>query len=378
MKKVGSVKKLKTLTLLNYRERKRRLKVSRLLKRLKLKYLIKKVPYPDYALPAPEFNTLKKKKPLRIITEITPPADLSLRRNSAEVIGFMQHLRHWLYNGSGGGKRLTKRIDFTKIERISPSAALVLAAELDRWQSTNRMKLAPHQPENWNPEVATILNDLGLFDLLEIRCPEEIKTRDSSNVTKVLKYIRQKIVDPTRLGDMLVHLTEIAGPIAARNFMYDGLIEALKNAKHHAYIEHQWYGVGLGTSWMTGAYNPRQKRLTAAVFDCGVGIPQTLPSSSLWSDILPLINTFTGNQSSKRIAAALKYGRTRTMQAERGNGLPTMMRLIDQIGGELRILSGNGEVVYKGQGQILSKDLPGSLGGTLIEWRLEGTGEDDD
>lgn len=382
MKRLSSHDKIRLIRLLLYRHRKLLQKKYNLEEKKvyysSIRKMMPSAPLPSEALPKPTFTKTNEKRPLLRIEIITPPTDLSLRRNYAEVAGFIQHFRHWLYNRPRPTKRQIRRVDFTKIQHVSPSAALVLASELDRWQSTNRMKLVPYDPEAWNPEVGRIFYDLGLFDLLGIECPDTIKYDDSPNITKVLKYVRQKVVDPQRLGEMLTHLTEIAGEIEARNFIYDGLIEALKNAKQHAYIENRWYGVALGTSWMTGAYNPRQKRLTAAVYDCGVGIPETLPYSSQWEKIKDSLGLFEGNESSRRIAAALKVGRSRTGEAQRGNGLPTMMRLIDQIGGELRILSGYGEVIYYGNDKIRSKALPGAIGGTLIEWRLQGEGCDDD
>lgn len=326
------------------------------------------------ALPKPNNYIVSTKRPLQNVRVIEPPCDFSLRRNFDAVAGFMQHFRKRIYGQYAIRRREFTRIDFTKIEKISPSAALILAAELDRWQNTNRMRLTPHEPEDWDPAVGRMLFDLGLFDLLDIDCPDVIKSIDSADFTKILKYIRMKVVDPARLGEMLEHLTEIAGKIRARNFIYDGLIEALKNAKQHAYIEDRWYGVGLGTSWMTGAYNPRKKRLSAAVYDCGVGIPETLPKSGIWEQVTDVIASIDGNECSRRIAAALKVGRSRTGEAQRGNGLPTMMRLIDQLGGELRIISGAGEVLYLGNDIIKCKSLPGKIGGTLIEWRIDGNG----
>jgi hypothetical protein len=71
------------------------------------------------------------------------------------------------------------------------------------------------------------------------------------------------------------------------------------------------------------------------------------------------------------IAAAMEYGRTRTNMQGRGNGLPTMMRILDHHRGYLRIISGTGEAVYDSMRKVVEhKNHSVPIGGTLIEWSI--------
>src|SRR5690606_26210167 len=144
--------------------------------------------------------------------------------------------------------------------------ALVLAAELFRWQMfVNRRLSAVHQ-DKWNPSVAHIFRNMGLFDFLQTQNITGVREFSShSDHVDVIKYRSGTDVTGTDCDDLLKHLTEISGPINAENFIYDGLIEALKNSKQHAYTEpDEWFGVPAGTWFMSGSYYKQEKRLTAA------------------------------------------------------------------------------------------------------------------
>jgi hypothetical protein len=262
-------------------------------------------------------------------------------------------------------------IDFEALEKVTPGAALVLAAELYRWQTTISRRLLAHRKENWNPEVANVLTSMGLFDFLAT--PNVLETplpRDASSDVSILKYRSHTDVLGTECDELLLHLTEISGPVNADNFIYDGLVEALKNSKQHAYSEpDRWFGVTPGTWFMSGSYTKSTSTLTAAVFDLGIGIPQTLPRATIWEKIRTILSP--GSDDAQMIAAAMEYGRTRTDRQERGNGIPTMMRILDHHKGYLRILSGTGEVQYD---SVTKKVTPTNhkvpIGGTLIEWSI--------
>ena len=171
----------------------------------------------------------------------------------------------------------------------------------------------------------------------------------------------------------MTHLSEIVGKIEAEKFIYDGLIEALNNTKHHAYSdEGRWYGVPSGTWLMCGAYDSQRGKLTAAVYDMGVGIPYTLPRSGLWENIKGIVAKLGRNDDAALISAAMEAGRTRTGLKERGKGLPIMMRLFDHIEGHLRIISGHGEITYASKDKELVLDRKNyAIGGTLIQWQME-------
>lgn len=263
-------------------------------------------------------------------------------------------------------------IDFSALKTISPGAALMLAAELYRIQKFLGAKLKVVRQHEWNPTIAVILQELGLFELLETPNVATYNFRASADIS-IIKFSVDTMVTSEKCGVLLDGLSDIAGSIHAENFIYDGLTEAIKNAVHHAYSEpQQWFGVPNGTWFMTGSYNKKDKRLTAAVFDLGVGIPHTLPRSGIWEHLRPLFSFGSGSDDGKMIAAAMEYGRSRIMSKERGRGLPIIMRLLDHHQGYLRIVSGKGEAMYDSlTKQIKEASHPESIGGTLIEWSIQ-------
>lgn len=218
--------------------------------------------------------------------------------------------------------------------------------------------------------MAVMLCDLGFFELLNTPGFKELPNFHGPDI-KFIKYKTETIVQTNSCAELLDALSDLVGRIPAETFVYDGLVEAINNVKHHAYLESgHWYGVPDGTWIMCGAYSKSSGSLTAAVYDMGAGIPATLPRSSLWERIREYV-PFVSDDA-EMIAAAMEAGRSRTESEERGKGLPIMMRLFNHCTGQLRILSGRGEVIFDGRsGQYIKKKHKLSLGGTLIQFEIQ-------
>jgi hypothetical protein len=332
-----------------------------------------KDPNPRFPLPhssiVPAHQYVSRGARRKLYHFVRPPGVLSLRKNFVDTAGFFQHLRHQIYRDEVK-QEYPRGIDFEALNEVSPAAALIMAAELYRWQLFAKRKLSAVHQDEWNPDVARIFQDMGLFDFLDTPNARASKSATGNSI-EVLKYRVGSEVIGTTCDDLLSHLTEISGPLNAQNFIYDGLIEALKNSKQHAYSEpEEWFGVPAGTWFMSGSYDKEKKVLTAAVYDLGIGIPRTLPRATIWEFIRPVLQLGSSDDG-QMIKAAMEYGRTRTHQPERGNGLPTMMRILDHHKGYLRIISGTGEAEYDSvKKTINSQNHNVSLGGTLIEWSI--------
>ena len=313
--------------------------------------------------------------PKRQIWELMePPGNFSFRNNYHEVGSFLASFRDKVYNKDYARRRFG--IDFRKLDDITPGAALVLAAELHRLRVFINNVLIPIRYEEWKRNISATFNQLGLFEFLKVNenYIEDVSKYRSNEV--FIKYSLGVDVTPSDCAELLDHLKEIAGPIDAENFIYDGLIEAIKNSKQHAYSDQRWYGVEEGTWLMCGAYNARSGVLTAAVYDYGVGIPYTLPRSGWWEKVKALLATFDRHDDAAMIAAAIEVGRSRTGLSERGKGLPAMLRFFDKRPGVLRILSGSGEVRYSSKRQKIERiDHKVPIGGTLIQWEVYGEKE---
>lgn len=117
-----------------------------------------------------------------------------------------------------------------------------------------------------------------------------------------------------------------------------------------------------------GRIRRSQKTLHFFMYDQGVGIPRTLPRSTLWEQI----RAFRLERSdADLIDAAIEVRRSSTAIPGRGRGLDEIVSYIDaEQRGRLRIVSGNGEVCYLPDRTRTRRTLPGRLIGTLIEWQI--------
>lgn len=109
----------------------------------------------------------------RTLDVLAAPEILSLTNNLESTLGFIYAARRLLYRRHAHPQRPTWRLDFEPIQHIGPAAALVLAAELDRW---THIRGRPPRPmiDTWQPYVQTAFHDLGLLPLLglpQYSCP---------------------------------------------------------------------------------------------------------------------------------------------------------------------------------------------------------------
>ena len=70
------------------------------------------------------------------------------------------------------------------------------------------------------------------------------------------------------------------------------------------------------------------------------------------------------------IEAALEVSRT-SLTSGHGQGLRDVIAPVDVLGGgEVKILSGRGQITYTGQESVSKVEMSQHLGGTLIEWTI--------
>jgi Histidine kinase-like ATPase domain len=232
----------------------------------------------------------------------------------------------------------------------------------------------------WKPEVFRILFDLGFFDLLGLsNTPERNATAD----IKILPMRSGETHDPDEIGNLLDALASLFQELGleeseANLHLYGVLSEAMENVVHHAYPEGVQYPFQhVGRWWMTGAVKRSERRLTASIFDQGVSIPGSLPRWRQYASFMSRVRQRVGfvpgpkdpSYDGQAIEAALTEAATSTDAKFRGKGLALMKGFIDDCqDGQLRIVSRNGEVVYRRGDQPIVKNHAISLGGTLIEW----------
>lgn len=288
------------------------------------------------------------------------PALLSLDNNYKETVAFFDQLRH-----IATIPRTSLKIDFTTLQEIGPAAALMLAAELHCWRLNALKRLRVIDIDKWNQDVRFLLDEMGLFDLVEVINPPP---RLGSPPIRFIRFKSSESVEGSLAQELRVQLERVTGVIPGWSNLYGGLGEAMTNVRQHAYE-----GDGRGSIqrwWMFGAYDSRSKLLTCAFFDRGVGIPATLPKThGEWLAGL-LAKVGEPNNDASMIEAAMELGRTRTKLRHQGRGLADVQKFVEHSeNGMLRILSRGGQYIYL-NGKKETSSLPSPIGGTLIEWTV--------
>lgn len=320
---------------------------------------------------------------------IDAPENFSLRHNYDEVVGFLWRfreevakLRHIKEARNLRSNRL--RINFRTIKKLAPGAALVLAAEIDRWRRDFGFRPAPIEMEEWDPQVRERLMELGLFDLLDVAEKYRPAPHESISPTKMIRFLTETGAPGSACEALKQELEKVAGPVPARTYFHDGVSEAMANVGHHAYPPQKinpavpWM---TGRWWATGSYNSSDKSLRIIFYDQGVGIPATLPikeaknekQKGLFDWILSELKRLktTRFNDGQLIGAALMYPRSSTGEANRGNGLTDIRNFVENSrAGTLRIVSGRGEIAYERGGKLETQTHSARFTGTLIEWEV--------
>lgn len=276
------------------------------------------------------------------------------------------------------GLRIPMMIDFKPIRTITPAAALLLAAELDRWNQSNKLrKLKAVDVHLWNPGVRRLLKQMGFFNLLgvneaSLKC--EIPDAEPDEV-RFLPFYAGEGAGGAAAEQLRGLIEQLAGTLNSRYALYDGLVEGMTNVQHHAYPGEQ----GVKRWWISASIDPGSGKLTVLCLDHGVGIPKTLPRKN--GEALRNYVAAVGDilkDDAKMIQAAVELRRTSTRKRHRGHGLTRDIRRVvasHRFGGRLRIFSNKGMYSYQktadGREVVSLGGLPHSLGGTFIEWVIE-------
>ena len=292
--------------------------------------------------------------------------DLYTKYYREKVVAFVAKLRDFIVRES----RLVV-IDFTHTTRMFSDGTLLLKAELSRILRiighAPRVKCRPPKSE----KVSQVLEQVGIYDMLCYRSHVQPSDDDvicwrHSSGTGALGEEYERV-----LGDLDEKISS-----RVRTGLYDGIVEAMTNANHHAYemlrldeLNHEdrkkeW--------WMFSQV--RDGRLSVTFCDLGIGIPRSLPlkKQGLWQRLL---GTF-GKQPSdgEAITAAVEESRSRTALPHRGKGLKQLVAAVDKTAeGSLLIYSNAGCYSCRKRDngkQERNFDYKGSILGTLICWTL--------
>ena len=274
-----------------------------------------------------------------------------------------------------------RSVNFDELASISTSAALVLTAEVSKWNFSIKKKLVP-MVEKWHEDIYVQFEQLGFFDLFENKPQKVITSIKHSPDVDFVRYVRGKCGSSDEAKEKKKELKrEIANLVGAKidkwTILHSGLTEAVTNVTHHAYPEGKsceeksWY--------LTGSFNKSTNEMKIAFYDQGVGIPNSLPASEIWEKVLSYfaklkLPKIEQKKHAKLLEAAVSIDRTSTMQNDRGKGLQDLLEFIrERKSGYLSILSYHG--LYKcwidrGEEHTKTIGMDRSLDGTLIIWSV--------
>jgi len=268
-------------------------------------------------------------------------------------------------------------VDFSKLKKISTSAALVLTAELSKWEDAILFNLNPNI-DNWDPEIARRFCELGFFDLFKCNVDEDkIRCPKSKSGLSIVKYIKKKRSGVSQVRDFKQELGDCVGNnIEKWVILKSGLDEAINNVADHAYPDGHGFKEKDKNWYLTGSFNKENGELKVVFYDQGVGIPKTLPASKFKEHVLDFLSkqhVAQGSRDERLLRAAVEIDRTSTGEEDRGQGLPDMLDFIkERKSGYLTIMSGRGLYKYTREGDrhwVKGGSFSNRIYGTLIIWR---------
>jgi len=286
-------------------------------------------------------------------------------------------------------ERKNVRYDLARVKELRPAAALVLAAELDRWRNLKRKRLVPSPLGAWHAQPRRQMLQLGVFDLLHVKKQALRSIRKKENSAVILKYRTGDVNDKNKT-DALIKETiqryrqrrqlQVQGP--DRSYDLDAaLAEATLNSVQHAYRHGKTRYEHLENRfWMGAVYDDGSETMRFMVYDQGVGIAHTLKKTEKGNRILSIMSNFFGDlmgadgrfPEGELIKLALTTPATSTGLENRGKGLPEIYKAAENLGASFRIVSGRGIVTYTPDSGLVAKpDRKHHLGGTLLEWALK-------
>jgi len=267
-------------------------------------------------------------------------------------------------------------VNFDNLKTISTSAALVLTAELSKWDDAIRQRLRP-KVDKWDPEILKKFTDLGFFDLFQ-NPPLESTSSGKQSSVKVVKYIKGRCGDSKKTRILKKELTNIVGDeISKWTFLRCGLDEAITNVSHHAYPDNKGFSEEDKNWYLTGSYNNDTKQLKIVFYDQGISIPKSLPSSDVWEKALDFFSKIKIPIADRKkdevlLRAAVELDRTSTEETDRGKGLQDLLEFIrHREEGYLSIISSKGLfklTVHNGKETIKTEHFNNGVSGTLIIW----------
>ncbi|MTH60673.1 ATP-binding protein [Paracoccus litorisediminis] len=280
--------------------------------------------------------------------------------------------------------RIKSYLDFSGVEYISTAGAVIIASEYQKVKEITGKIPPAVNLDLWSKEAFDTLFGIGFFEAVGLASDGSHHVYQSSN-SKILKVIsvgRRDDIKLPLIGRYISELYEFIHPGTSvpKEVVRETLTsisEGITNTLHHAYDDPDADYSPEEKIWITASADRSDGSLTIVLLDHGRGIPVTYPKLELKEIVTLAVERLTKNsggvgKDAAYIAAAMRYGRSQTMEPQRGKGLPQMRSLIRRLnhGGSMTVRSNAGWWHRPERGPIRMGNWPESLEGTLIEWTI--------
>jgi hypothetical protein len=297
------------------------------------------------------------------------PRDISLRDNYAETVELVTKIRDVVLRGN-----TPVQLYFDQVRTLEPAATLLLVAEIFRCRQLRRWRGGHSVMGNYPSSSETFfqLREMGFYQLLDVDARDSLPDgRPPVERPHFIRFRTMNSVMPRLAADFCDVVSRAAFQMddLAKSRMVAALLEAMGNAHEHAYEKATVYPVMPKRWWLAGHLDVKRREMMIMILDQGVGIPNTL-EATMFEQVSALLKMTGSPSDGKMIHAATELFRTSTGQGGRGRGFQDMKRFVETCDdGELWVVSNRGAYTYlKGKATIM--DHKGSIGGTLIQWRI--------
>lgn len=294
--------------------------------------------------------------------KVRAPIQFHLARSPAreDLLNCIERIKFLLHQGAN------VHIVFDDTTNLFPCGTLLFVATIQELIEKFPDRLSCNYPVD--PVVEQLFQHIGILQQLgngprlEITA-ENVKywhlidgtTTDVTAFKKLFSVFRSQLTKDTEAG------------------LFEGMSEAVTNIVQHAYPERDQFHANARSRWWMFAQK-QDTKLSVAICDLGIGIPNSLREKPELANILPtLLRRLRKRVATGLIEIAVESSRSRTKLVHRGKGLPDMFAFVKrgEIGG-FSIYSLNGAFQYNAALHVESgRDLDNSIDGTLIQWTLD-------
>lgn len=296
---------------------------------------------------------------------VAAPPSLSVNHNFiAELLDFLQRLR----DACNEAEFETVIVDFRRTRATVAGGTMLVYSELQRLRM-----MFPELRLRCRASRAHLVNEvlthLGIFKLLSHT--SNVQPRHRSVV--LWKHCGADEVDCTGAGKIIETYDSLESSVS--RLLFKGVSEAVANVIAHAYDFARNDGLPepKRKSWWMFCREDGPEFMSV-VCDLGAGIPNTLEKKNPVEMVASFIARYTRGESARDadlIEAAMELARTRTRNEFQGLGLQDFKAIVDLVPkAELHIYSNSGCLVYKHGKSAYKRDLPSSIGGTLVLWKV--------